>query len=208
MKTAAPALLPIFRSEAQGALLALLFDDAEREWSQTELAQRAHTSQPTASRELTRLVTAGLLRERRQGNTLLYRANGEHPFHRELARILSATFGVPALLAHAFDALADLDALIVFGSWAARHAGVEGPVPHDIDVLLLGKPDRDLVYAAAAAAEDRIGRPVQPTIRTLAAWFSTGDAFLRTVREHPYLVLASSDTARQHDLAPTLGQPA
>ncbi len=197
MKTPVPALMPIFRSDAQGRLLALLLDDATREWSQTELARRATVTQPTASRELARLVTAGLLSERRQGNMLLYRANVGHPFHGELTRILSATFGVPAILTRAFDAIANVDALIVFGSWAARHAGVEGPPPHDIDVLVIGSPDRDTVYAAAAAAEERIGRPVQTTIRRLAAWQSSDDAFLNTLRERPFLVLSSSAKARR-----------
>ena len=208
MKTPAPALMPIFRSDAQGRLLALLLDDVTREWSQAELARRARVTQPTASRELARLVTAGLLNEWRQGNTLLYRANDGHPFHRDLTRILSATFGVPAILTRAFDTIANVDALIVFGSWAARHAGVEGPPPNDIDVLVIGSPDRDTVYAAAEAAEDRIGRPVQTTIRRLAAWQSSDDAFLNTLRGRPFLVLAGSVEARRRGVEPTLEGPA
>jgi hypothetical protein len=52
------------------------------------------------------------------------------------------------------------------GSWAARFAGETGRRPvGDIDLLVLGNPDRDEVYAAVSAVEPRLGRPVEVTIR-------------------------------------------
>lgn len=54
----------------------------------------------------------------------------------------------------------------VYGSWAARYEGRAGPWPvGDIDVLILGDPDRDQLYTALSDVEKRRGRPVQATIR-------------------------------------------
>ena len=47
------------------------------------------------------------------------------------------------------ERLPGIDALYLFGSWAARYSGVEGQAPGDVDVLVVGHPDRDDVYDAA-----------------------------------------------------------
>ena len=39
--------------------------------------------------------------------------------------------------------------------------------------LILGAPDRDQLYAALSAAENRLGRPVQATVRE-AGWLNSG----------------------------------
>ena len=60
----------------------------------------------------------------------------------------------------------------------------------DADVLILGEPDRDQLYAALSAAEKRLGRPVQATIRD-RAWLGSGTgAFHDTVTSRPLLELA------------------
>jgi len=78
----------------------------------------------------------------------------------------------------------------VYGSWAARHEGLSGPRPvADIDVLILGDPDRDQLYTALSDAETRLGRPVQATIRE-AGWLESGTgAFHDTLTSRPTLRL-------------------
>ena len=65
--------------------------------------------------------------------------------------------GCPAACAH----LPGADQVLIFGSWAARCHQQPGPPPHDLDVLVVGEPARD--------AEQRLGLPVNPVIRTTAA---------------------------------------
>ena len=56
-------------------------------------------------------------------------------------------------------------------------------------MLVLGEPDRDQLYAAAGAAEERLGRPVQVTIRE-ASWLESGSgSFHQTVTSRPVLRL-------------------
>jgi uncharacterized OB-fold protein len=65
--------------------------------------------------------------------------------------------------------------VLIFGSWAARYSGAAGRAPNDIDVLVLGTPNRSAVHDAADRAEQRIGMPVQATIRPLAKWRDAAD---------------------------------
>jgi hypothetical protein len=83
-----------------------------------------------------------------------------------------------------------IDAAYIYGSWAARHAGQAGQRPvGDIDVLVLGQPDRDQLYEALSVAEQRLGRPVEATIRE-TGWLDEGTGgFHDTVTSRPMLQL-------------------
>ena len=77
----------------------------------------------------------------------------------------------------------------IFGSWTARYAGEIGSAPNDVDVLVIGDPDRDEVYEAADRAERRLHRPVQVTFRSADEWANRDDPFIATVRSRPLVAL-------------------
>jgi predicted nucleotidyltransferase len=97
---------------------------------------------------------------------------------------------VPAVLAEVLRGVTGIVTAYVYGSWAARHEGQTGQRPvGDIDVLVLGEPDRDQLYAALGVAEERLGRPVQAAIRE-SSWLEAGSgAFHSTVMTRPMLRL-------------------
>jgi DNA-binding transcriptional ArsR family regulator len=187
----APSLLPILRSQQQGEILALLLGDPGLELSLTEIASRTGTPHPSVYREVQRAEQAGLVTTRKIGNTRLVRANTASPYYAGLAEVLTRAFGVPAVVTEALGPLLGITAAYIYGSWAARHEGQAGQRPvGDIDVLILGEPDRDQLYAALSAAEKRLGRPVQATIRD-PAWLGSGSgSFHDTVTSRPLLELA------------------
>ncbi|HEY1822973.1 MAG TPA: MarR family transcriptional regulator [Trebonia sp.] len=190
-----PSLLPILRSQQQGEILALLLGDPALELSLTEIAARTGTPHPSVHREIQRAEQAGLVTSRKVGSTRLVRANTASPYYAGLAEVLTRAFGVPAVLAEALGPLRGISAAYVYGSWAARHEGQTGQRPvGDIDVLILGEPDRDQLYAALSAAEERLGRPVQATIRD-PAWLDSGTgSFHDTVTSRPLIELALAPT--------------
>jgi len=187
-----PALLPILRSQQQGEILALLLGDPDLELSLTEIAARTGAPHASVHREIERAEQAGLVVTRKVGNTRLVRANTASPYYAGLAEVLTRAFGIPAVLAEALLPVRGIAAAYIYGSWAARHEGQTGQRPvGDIDVLILGEPDRDQLYAVLSDVEERLGRPVQATIRD-ADWLDTGSgAFHDTVTSRPLLRLAS-----------------
>ncbi len=78
MRTEAPLLAPVFRSDGQARLLSALLLAGD-ELSLTELAERADLAYATAHREVARLIDAGILAERRVGRTRLVRGNDDSP---------------------------------------------------------------------------------------------------------------------------------
>jgi len=182
--------LPILRSQQQGEILALVLGDPDLELSITQIAGQTATPYPSVHREIDRAEEAGLVLTRKIGNTRLVRANTDSPYYNGLAEVITRAFGVPAVLAEALAPVAGIASAYVYGSWAARHAGQPGQRPvGDIDVLVLGSPDRDQLYEALSAAEQRLGRPVDSTIRD-AAWLESGTgSFHDTVTSRPLLRL-------------------
>lgn len=194
-RASAPPLLPIMRSQQQGDILALVLGDPEREMSLTEISRLTGAPQPSVHREVQRAEQTGLVTSRKIGNTRLVRANIDSPYYAGLADVLTRAFGVPAVLTRALTSVRGIDSAYVYGSWAARHAGQSGERPvGDIDLLVLGQPDRDELYSALAEAEDRLGRPVQATIRE-ADWLESGSgSFHDTVTSRPMVRLTLADS--------------
>ena len=193
-KAPAPSLLPIFRSQQQVELLTLMLADPELELSLSELAERVGTPYPSVHREIDRAEAAGLVRSRKVGNTRLVRANTASPYFDGLSQVLTRAFGVPAVLAKALEQVPGATAVFIYGSWAARYVGAAGRRPvEDIDVLVLGDPDRDQLYAAIGAVEPQLGRPVQVTIRE-ADWLASGEgSFHDTVVSRPMVPVPLAD---------------
>jgi predicted nucleotidyltransferase len=185
-RTPAPPLLPILRSRHQAEILSYLLSDPGREPSLSDLAHDLGISFATVHREIQRAELAGLVSTRKVRNARLVSANTESPYFTGLADVLLKAFGPPQVVAEEFGDVGGLEEAYVFGSWASRYLNQEGVRPvGDIDVLVLGTPDRDSLYEAAAQASRRLGREVQVTIREVG-WLERGTGpFHDTVLARP-----------------------
>lgn len=195
MKVAPPSLAPMLRSDTQGRLLARLFADPSSEYSLTDLVAWAGSSMPTISREINRAEQAGVVASRRAGPTRLIRANESHPLYPALSKLILGTYGPPAIIAGAFADLEGADAVVLYGSWAARYHGEPGRAPNDIDVLVIGDVDLDAMHDAADTAERQIGLPVQATARSQSAWLDANESFIREVRSRHLVPVLVNDQA-------------
>lgn len=187
---AAPPLLPIFRSCLQGKVLALTLADPDRQWTNDELAERTGEPYPTVASEVRRLEQGGLLTASTVGRVKLLSANRHSPYLRPLAQLATMAFGPPTVIAEEFATVDGIDDIYIYGSWAARYEGDAGPAPRDIDVLVLGRPDRDDVFDAAQRAQQRLGQEVNVTQRTRQQWETTSDGFTKQVRSAPMIEVA------------------
>lgn len=192
MARARPAeLFPLFRSDLQGKVLAYTLMSPDRERTASEIAKGVAAPLSSVSRELDRLTRAGLLADRRLGRTRLVTPNPQAPLLRATTELALHTFGPRFIIADEFDELAGADEVWIFGSWAARYQGQAGLPPGDIDVLVVGRPDRSSMYEATDRAEARIGKPVNVTVRSRRAWRNDPDRFVEQLREGPLVSIVS-----------------
>ena len=182
----APALAPLFRSDQQMRILAVLFAVEAGELSIGEIAERARVAQATASREIARLARHGLVVTRSLGRNTLVSANWTLPWARDLRSILVQTVGVLGLLSDALSPIPGVNQAYVFGSWAARYQGEPGPPPRDIDVLAIGDASLRDLRRASAQVEDQLGLEVKPVIVDQRRWKAKKpESLVAQIRESP-----------------------
>ncbi len=189
MQVSAPPLLSLLRSAAQAEVLTLVLLSPETEWSLTELANRTVASLSTVQREADRAELSGVVKSRRVGNVRLLSADVSSPLVPPLAELMLRAFGPPHVVSDEFDKLDLVEGLYIFGSWAARWAGEKGRPPADIDVLVVGRPDRDALDDATERVERRLARPVNVTVRSLAWWRNGTDGFHQDLATRPLIEL-------------------
>jgi predicted transcriptional regulator len=189
-------LFPLFRSELQSKLLAriLLGEDEE---SVVELASVLGLDPGNTAREVTRLEQAGIVTARRVGRTKLVKANRQAPFYRSLVELVTVVLGPVAVLAEQLRGIDGIHSAEIFGSWAARYHGERGQAPSDVDLLVVGSPDRDDLHDATQAAAQRLNRPVNPIVVSLRRWTIAEDGFVREVRSRPRVAVIASDSSRE-----------
>ena len=190
MNQAAPLLLPLLRSWTQGDILAWAFLHPEAPVTLTDLTERAGVSVSTVSREVDRLAEAGVLIDERVGTARRVRVDTGSPMFQPLAKVVTVTFGPRAVLTDLLTGVPGVQEVFIYGSWAARYTGHPGPVPRDIDVLVIGAPDPVHLDEIAGEAEGRLRREVNVRQVTRERWASPdGNAFLTGVRNRPLVPL-------------------
>lgn len=182
-------IAPIFRTDTQARLLACLFLRPQENWTLASLARELGLSSSTLHPEVQRLEDTELVAATQVGRARILRANMSHPLAGPLTEILEYVYGPRAVVTEEFSTISGIARLAIFGSWAARHAGVGGGIPHDIDVLVVGEVDRGAVYAAADRAQVRIGRPVNAVLASNRRWEANADALIRQIKSGPVIDL-------------------
>ncbi|MBA3333870.1 MAG: ArsR family transcriptional regulator [Actinobacteria bacterium] len=192
-RTASPLLLPLFRSAAQARLLARVYLQADRPAPLAELAHELGNDRGGVKREADRLEAAGLVLSERVGRQRLLKPNRESPYYGDLYGLLLTAFGPAALVGPALRDVPGIEEAYLFGSWAARYSGEAGSDPVDIDVLLVGSPDRTTVYAVASELEALLRREVNPIIVSRERWDAEDEGFIREVKGAPLVKLERHD---------------
>jgi hypothetical protein len=94
-------------------------------------------------------------------------------------------FGPHLVVEEELGSVAGLEAALIYGSWAARSQGEAGPPPNDLDLLVIGRPDRTQLYEAADRAERRLDLPINPAVRGRRRWDAAADPLVRQVKSSP-----------------------
>jgi predicted nucleotidyltransferase len=158
-----------------------------------QIARLTGTAAGAAQRELELLTGAGLLRRTVRGRQVYFQANHESPIFAELRGLFAKTVGLIDRLREGLIPLGDRIAVaFVFGS-AARG---ELRASSDIDLLIVGDATFQDVVHALAAAQDRLGRDINPTVyprEEFRAKVAAHHHFLTRVLREPRLFVVGGD---------------
>lgn len=181
-------------SGLQQRLLAVLFGQPDRSFYGNELLRLTGTGRGALQRELEKLVSADLVTVTPIGNQKHYQANAAAPIFAELRGIVMKTLGLADVLRTALNAVSDrIELAFVFGS-VAKGTDI---ATSDIDLMVVTET---LTYAdlfeGLAAAEQVLGRKVNPTLYTSAALAEkvrTENSFVLRVLSQPKIFLIGTE---------------
>jgi predicted nucleotidyltransferase len=134
----------------------------------------------------------------------MVQANPGNRLVEPLAELLLLSWGPLQVIADEFAELDGAEQVLIFGSWAARYLQRPGPPPHDLDVLVVGWPTRGSVYDAADRAQQRLGMPVNPVIRSAEAWRDDADPLVQQIQSGPTVAVLVPDDAVGEEPPPTV----
>lgn len=174
------------KSAIRRAILALLLDAPDRRLHLRAIARAVDTSAGTAARELSRLEGAGIIRRAREGNQVYFQARPDQPKFGELRELVRETIGAPLIVRRHLAGLAGIERAVIFGSYARGTVDADS----DVDVLVIGNPDRDALTERLEMAGLEIGRPVNEVVMTsseLQALRGRKDRFVESIDSGPVI---------------------
>lgn len=183
-------------TKTQQKVLGLLFGKPDKSFYTNEIMRWASMGRGTVSRELDRLVGAGLLTSTKEGNQNHYQANNKSPVYNELVSIVRKTFGAADGIRQALQPLDEhIDLAFIYGS-IAKGADTKSS---DIDLMLVGK---ELSYGDVVEAllplEESLQRTINPTIyekENFVAKLNANNSFVSRVMEQQKILIKGDENA-------------
>ena len=181
-------------TKTQQKVLGLLFGKPDKRFYTNEIMRWADMGRGTVSRELSRLVSAGLLTATSEGNQNHYQANQSCPVFDELVAIVRKTFGVADVIRERLKPLDDnIELAFIYGSIAKGEATGSS----DIDLMLVGKAlSYGQVMDLLMPLESSLRRTVNPTIfekEDFVAKLNTGNSFVTRVMEQSKIMIKGNE---------------
>jgi predicted nucleotidyltransferase len=179
------------RSRVRDRILSEFFSKPQSRGHVRDIARRIGASPATVGTELASLEKQGVLQSEHVGRSLVYSINETSPVLPEVRALVQKTLGVESLLRDALTGLGGVDSAYIFGSYATGKERAQS----DIDLLIVGRPDRLALSERIAPVERKLGRDVNVVSRTedqLRARRET-DAFWRRVFDGPIVHLVGRE---------------
>jgi predicted nucleotidyltransferase len=184
-------LAGILSSRVRAEIFRLLFGLNEKELHMREMERQAALSLGTIRQDLQKLVKLDLVKARRDGNRLYYRANTDHPLFPEIRNLVLKTAGLVEVIKSALDR-EGIEVAFIFGSLARSKERAES----DVDLMVIGTTGLRSLSSRLAGVSEQIGREINPhalSIEEFRRRKQNGNHFLSNVLASPKLFIIGSE---------------
>ena len=147
-------------SKTRIKLLLKFFINPETRAYLRELAKEFGESTNSVRLELNRLTKANLLVSKNRGRTILYNANKEHTFFRDIQKIALKYVGIDCIVENMVKSLGEVKAAYIIGDYAkGKDSGI-------IDLILIGKINHKILQQLIEKTEKLINRKIRTMLLT------------------------------------------
>lgn len=144
------------KSRLRRKLLTLYFTNPEKKYYVNQLARLLKDSAGNVRNELMNMVKDGLFERETLGNLVFYKLHTSHPLYSELQSIIKKSIGVVGGLKEALQNITNIKVAFIFGSFAKE----EESALSDIDLFIIGNPDRENLRKTISSQEKAFSREI------------------------------------------------
>ncbi len=186
-------MLPqILSSKIRAEVFRMLFGISDQELHMREMERRSGFVIGTIQSELKKLLRLDLVKKRKDGNRMYYRANRGHPLYPELHSLVLKTNGLVDVIREAFMHDSKIKTAFVFGS-VARHEEQAGS---DVDIMIIGNLGLRKVTGMLSGVSDKIGREINPHVMSEEEFIrrkKNKEHFIAQVIEEPKIFIIGNE---------------
>jgi predicted nucleotidyltransferase len=154
-------LAELFTSDTRAEIMRILFNGEGREHYLREIEKITHVHISSLQKEVKHLVSIDLIKARKDGNRIYYKANSEHPIYPDLVSIVEKTVGVIALLKEKLND-SKIECAFLFGSMARN----KEKAASDIDLVVIGDLGMRTLTKFLSGLQEKVGREINPHVYT------------------------------------------
>jgi len=181
-------LAEILSSKVRADIFRLLFGTITEELHMREIERRSGYAIGTIQTELKKLLRLDLVKKRKDGNRLYYRANRENPLYPGIRSLVLKTIGLVDILKNALREDSNIEIAFVFGS-IARHEETAGS---DVDLMVIGKLGLRKLTGMLSGVSGQIGREINPHVLSVHEFIkrkANREHFITQVLEAPKIFI-------------------
>lgn len=185
----------LLRSKARSNLLAFFFAHADESYYVREAASLIGEDAGNSSRELRRLEKEGVLSSAMKGRIKFYSLNKRYPLYSDLKSMFFKTEGAEGALKKLVSSQEGIEMAFIYGSFAK---GAEKKAS-DIDIVVVGKFDRDKFTGQLRGLESKLDREINFSSYTREEFDKErkkGGSFLDLILKDKVILLKGSRDGR------------
>lgn len=181
-------ILRLTKSKTRKKILQLFFSDPNKKYYLRELERILEISVGNIRRELLSLEKSSIFKREEIGKQVYYYLNKESPIFEEFKKIVSKTIGVEGTLKKVLQKIKDIDIAFIYGSFACQKEDSLS----DIDLMIIGKPNENILISKISLVEDELRREINYSIfspEDFKKGLKKKDVFLEEITANPKLFI-------------------
>jgi predicted nucleotidyltransferase len=172
----------------KAGLLRLFFTNPDKSFYIQQIGRLLGKKPGVFQKTLNGLEKQGVLTSEYVANMRYFTVNKDYPLYEEFKRIIFKTVGVAGSIKDVLEKLGDIALAFVYGSYAKGKENILS----DIDLIIVGRPNEDLLIKQLDAIEDKLSRQINYKLYSpaeFAAYTRKKDPFLTAIMKEKRIVL-------------------
>ncbi len=148
--------MPLKFTKNQTLILELFLNDPGKEYYLREIGRIINKKAGVFQKDINDLVKKDILQSEFKGNSRFFKINKNHPLYKEIKSIFFKTVGIKGRLKELLKKINKIEIAFIFGSYAKNKEDSFS----DIDLMIIGKPNEDLLIEKICQLEKLVNRDI------------------------------------------------